>query len=93
MQINPNRSTSVFDTHYGNASSSEIPTVCFDLGNEWDEWGDFDDENLLHASETSLTLCSSDAQSQIQHAEDSDIAGRVSCVLLRRYHLLNQSLD
>ncbi|KAK5918937.1 hypothetical protein CgunFtcFv8_022875 [Champsocephalus gunnari] len=37
--------------HRNNASSSHIPTVCFDLGDEWDDWGDFDDENLVNASE------------------------------------------
>ncbi|XP_071062483.1 uncharacterized protein [Pseudochaenichthys georgianus] len=28
-----------------------IVIVCFDLGDEWDDWGDFDDENLVNASE------------------------------------------
>eukprot|EP00063_Salmo_salar_P020555 XP_013995390.1 PREDICTED: probable ATP-dependent DNA helicase HFM1 [Salmo salar] len=32
--------------------SSHTPSVTFDLGNEWD---DFDDDNLVHASETSCT--------------------------------------
>lgn len=47
-------STAVSNTHHPTVSSTQIPTVCFDLGNEWD---DFDDENLLCASEESLTLC------------------------------------
>ncbi|XP_069568611.1 probable ATP-dependent DNA helicase HFM1 [Brachyistius frenatus] len=45
-------------------SSSQIPTVSFDLGNEWDDWGDFDDENLVLASETSLPSCTSNAETQ-----------------------------
>ncbi|XP_073346991.1 probable ATP-dependent DNA helicase HFM1 [Pagrus major] len=60
------RSTAVSkqSTHYENASSSQIPTVSFDLGNEWDDWGDFDDENLVHASETSLASCPTKPQVQ-----------------------------
>ncbi|XP_033959695.2 probable ATP-dependent DNA helicase HFM1 [Pseudochaenichthys georgianus] len=48
-----NRSSAVpnLSAHRNNASSSHIPTVCFDLGDEWDDWGDFDDENLVNASE------------------------------------------
>lgn len=42
------------DTVYGNANYSYVPTVSFDLGNEWDDWDDFDDENLVRASETCL---------------------------------------
>ncbi|XP_028448259.1 probable ATP-dependent DNA helicase HFM1 isoform X4 [Perca flavescens] len=49
---------------YENASSSQIPTVSFDLGNEWDDWGDFDDENLVHASETSSASCPTNAEVQ-----------------------------
>nr|XP_029498093.1 probable ATP-dependent DNA helicase HFM1 isoform X3 [Oncorhynchus nerka] len=36
----------------GFLSSSHTPSVTFDLGDEWD---DFDDDNLVHASETSCT--------------------------------------
>ncbi|XP_037315462.2 probable ATP-dependent DNA helicase HFM1 [Pungitius pungitius] len=42
-----------------NASSPQIPTVSFDLGNEWD---DFDDENLVNASEMPLALCQPEVQ-------------------------------
>ncbi|XP_027140746.1 probable ATP-dependent DNA helicase HFM1 isoform X2 [Larimichthys crocea] len=45
------------------ASFSQIPTISFDLGNEWD---DFDDENLVRASETSLSLCPTNARPQVQ---------------------------
>ncbi|KAI3375127.1 hypothetical protein L3Q82_021643, partial [Scortum barcoo] len=45
---------SKWGNYYGNASFSQIPTVSFDLGDEWD---DFDDKNLVHASETSLASC------------------------------------
>ncbi|XP_061587436.1 probable ATP-dependent DNA helicase HFM1 [Cololabis saira] len=34
------------------SASLQIPNVSFDLGHECDDWDDFDDENLLHASET-----------------------------------------
>lgn len=64
-------SNAVSNTHCGNVSSAQIPTVCFDLGNEWD---DFDDENLLCASEASLTLCSANAK--LQHSEEKKIPGR-----------------
>lgn len=61
--------------YYGNASSSQIPTVCFDLGNEWD---DFDDENLVHASETSLATCRpAVATPQVQQSVDYNLPGRV----------------
>lgn len=39
-------------------SSTQVPAICFDLGNEWD---DFDDENLLCASEALLTSCPANA--------------------------------
>nr|XP_057922081.1 probable ATP-dependent DNA helicase HFM1 isoform X1 [Doryrhamphus excisus]XP_057922082.1 probable ATP-dependent DNA helicase HFM1 isoform X1 [Doryrhamphus excisus]XP_057922083.1 probable ATP-dependent DNA helicase HFM1 isoform X1 [Doryrhamphus excisus] len=40
-----------------NDTLSQIPSVSFDLGNDWDDWSDFDDENLVHASDTSQSLC------------------------------------
>ncbi|XP_041659142.1 probable ATP-dependent DNA helicase HFM1 [Cheilinus undulatus] len=49
-----------------NTSNSHIPTVSFDLGNEWDDWGDFDDENLVHASETSIVSHATNAEPPIQ---------------------------
>lgn len=55
----------------GKVSHSQIPTVCFDLGNEWD---DFDDENLLRASEASLT--SGPANAGPWHCEEKKISGR-----------------
>lgn len=48
--------------HCVNASFSKIPTISFDLGNEWD---DFDDENLVHASEMPLDVCLSGAQPEV----------------------------
>ncbi|XP_070775191.1 probable ATP-dependent DNA helicase HFM1 [Enoplosus armatus] len=64
------RSTEVSNqgAHGENASASQIPTVSFDLGSEWDDWGDFDDENLVHASETSLALCPTNARPQVQQS-------------------------
>ncbi|XP_028283310.1 probable ATP-dependent DNA helicase HFM1 [Parambassis ranga] len=56
-----------------NASSSQLPTVSFDLGNEWDDWGDFDDENLVHASES--LLASTEANPQIQQCAEYNQLG------------------
>lgn len=69
----PRSKTSAFvsNTHCGAVSSTQIPTVCFDLGNEWD---DFEDENLLRASEESLTLCPANAKHQ--HSQEKKIPGR-----------------
>ncbi|XP_061796981.2 probable ATP-dependent DNA helicase HFM1 isoform X1 [Nerophis lumbriciformis] len=39
-----------------NETLSQIPSVSFDLGNDWDDWSDFDDENLVRASDTSQSL-------------------------------------
>lgn len=64
-------SAAVSNNHCGKVSAAQIPTVCFDLGNEWD---DFDDENLLRASEPSLTLCPANAK--LQHSEEKKIPGR-----------------
>ncbi|XP_068425051.1 probable ATP-dependent DNA helicase HFM1 [Clinocottus analis] len=55
-----------------NASSSQIPTVCFDLGNEWD---DFDDENLVHASETPSASCLTSAEPEVQQCVDYNMPG------------------
>ncbi|XP_047445151.1 probable ATP-dependent DNA helicase HFM1 [Mugil cephalus] len=48
------------------ASSLQIPTVNFDLGDEWDDWGDFDDENLVRACETTSVTRTAKAKPQIQ---------------------------
>ncbi|XP_035525900.1 probable ATP-dependent DNA helicase HFM1 [Morone saxatilis] len=66
------RSTAVSNqsAHCKNILSSQIPTVSFDLGNEWDDWGDFDDENLVRASETSCT-----AKPQVQPSVDYNTPG------------------
>uniref|UniRef100_A0A3B4EXM0 Probable ATP-dependent DNA helicase HFM1 n=1 Tax=Pundamilia nyererei TaxID=303518 RepID=A0A3B4EXM0_9CICH len=58
-----------------NTSSLQIPTVNFDLGNEWDDWGDFDDDNLMHASEPALTSYTT-AQPQIQQCDENRTPGR-----------------
>lgn len=73
------RSTAVSNqgAHCGHASSSHIPTISFDLGNEWDDWGDFDDENLVHASETPLALCPNNVKPQVQQSVDYNMPGRV----------------
>ncbi|KAM8839530.1 putative ATP-dependent DNA helicase HFM1 isoform 1-T1 [Synchiropus picturatus] len=44
-----------------NSSTEQIPTVNFNLMYEHDDWSDFDDENLVRASETSMTSCGSTA--------------------------------
>ena len=57
------------------ASTSLIPTVTFDLGNEWD---DFDDENLVHASETSLASRPAYSKPQVQqNTADCNMTGRL----------------
>lgn len=43
-------------------SPSEIPTVTFDLGEEWDDWDDFDDRHLVDASNSALTSCTTSAK-------------------------------
>lgn len=55
-----------------NETPSGIPTVSFDLGNEWDDWDDFDDENLVHASET---LVCAPAKSQVQQSVKNNMPG------------------
>lgn len=65
-----------------NAPSPQIPSVCFDLGNEWDDWGDFDDENLVHASETSSASCATNAGPQFQLSVSNSTSGRGRAVLL-----------
>ncbi|XP_068605031.1 probable ATP-dependent DNA helicase HFM1 [Brachionichthys hirsutus] len=49
---------------------SHIPTVTFDLGNEWDDWSDFDDEKLVHASETPPGSCTANVEPQDQQPID-----------------------
>ncbi|XP_054622739.1 probable ATP-dependent DNA helicase HFM1 isoform X2 [Dunckerocampus dactyliophorus] len=64
-------------SHQGNHSNndilSQIPSVNFDLGNDWDDWSDFDDENLVHASDTSQRLCVP-ATSAIHQSAECSIA-------------------
>ncbi|CAI5641679.1 unnamed protein product [Oreochromis niloticus] len=70
-----------------NTSSLQIPTVNFDLGNEWDDWGDFDDDNLMHASEPALTSYTT-AQPQIQQCGENRTPGYVTApVLLSHSHI------
>ncbi|XP_043988990.1 probable ATP-dependent DNA helicase HFM1 isoform X1 [Gambusia affinis] len=65
---------------YKSPSSLQIPTVTFDLGNEWDDWRDFDDENLLNASETSPPQCTSSCQPQMQqHVQNKISAPELIC--------------
>ncbi|XP_072220467.1 probable ATP-dependent DNA helicase HFM1 isoform X1 [Leuresthes tenuis] len=60
------------------ASSIQIPTVSFELGNEWDDCDDFDDEDLLHASEISLALGGTKAESQILQCVEYNMSGRAT---------------
>ncbi|XP_008431580.1 probable ATP-dependent DNA helicase HFM1 isoform X2 [Poecilia reticulata] len=62
---------------YKSPSSLQIPSVTFDLGNEWDDWRDFDDENLLNASETSPPPCESSFQPQVQQHVQNKISAPV----------------
>nr|XP_020471702.1 probable ATP-dependent DNA helicase HFM1 isoform X2 [Monopterus albus] len=58
------------------APSSQIPTVSFDLGNDWDDWDDFDDdEKLVHASDTSFATCIANAKPQIQQSLQCNTPG------------------
>lgn len=61
-----------------NASSSQRPSVGADLGGEWDDWGDFDEENLVHASETSATSCTANHNPQVLPAADVSKPGAVT---------------
>ncbi|KAM8849670.1 putative ATP-dependent DNA helicase HFM1 isoform 2-T5 [Spinachia spinachia] len=54
------------------ASSPQIPTVSFDLGNEWD---DFDDENLVHASEVPTAWCLTGAQPDVHQCVGYKLPG------------------
>lgn len=79
-QINTTNSAYTKSAHCQKAPSSQIPTVSFDLGNEWDDWSDFDDENLVHASETSSTT---NAKPQVQQSADNNMPGSEAWVPLR----------
>uniref|UniRef100_A0A3Q3LJC4 Probable ATP-dependent DNA helicase HFM1 n=1 Tax=Labrus bergylta TaxID=56723 RepID=A0A3Q3LJC4_9LABR len=79
----PKRSPAMSDqgVHCENTAFSQIPTVNFDLGSEWDDWGDFDDENLVHASETSMVSNAATARPQVQKSVALNTAGRVKLFL------------
>lgn len=80
------RSTALMtkDAHHETALYSQIPAVTFDLGDEWDTWGDFDDENLVHASEISTNdACTANAGPQIQQPGEY-YTPSVSFILLKR---------
>lgn len=61
-----------------NASSSQRASVGAGLGDEWDDWGDFDEENLVHASETSATLCTTNYNPQVLPSAVASKPGAVS---------------
>ncbi|XP_033993207.1 probable ATP-dependent DNA helicase HFM1 [Trematomus bernacchii] len=81
-----NRSSAVpnLSAHHNNASSSHIPTVCFDLGDEWDDWGDFDDENLVNASEMSYQTNTVPAVQQSVNYSVTGFAAASASALLNR---------
>lgn len=95
--INSKSSTAVSNqgAHSHNVSSSQIPTVNFDLGNEWDDWDDFDDENLVHASETSLTSCAPNAKPQVHQSVEYNMPGTLNCWFhyTQEIHVENQCVD
>lgn len=72
-EVAPNRSI-----QGKNAPSSQRASVGADLGDEWDDWGDFDEENLVQASETSATLCTTNYHPQGRPAAGASKAGAVS---------------
>lgn len=61
-----------------NTSSSQRPSVGADLGDEWDDWGDFDEENLVQASETSATLWTANYNPQVLPSADASKPGALS---------------
>ncbi|XP_058487783.1 probable ATP-dependent DNA helicase HFM1 isoform X1 [Solea solea] len=61
--------------HLDTDSFSQLPTVSFDLGNDWDDWGDFDDENLVNASKTSFDTCLKNPEPPIQKSVENNIQG------------------
>lgn len=65
------------DAHCETAAPSQIPTVSFDLGNEWDEWSDFDDDKLVHASETLFDSRTANDKPQIQQSVEFNMSGNV----------------
>lgn len=67
-QINQISGSSTYSTAatYCNNVSIQIPNVSFDLGNEWD---DFDDENLMLASEMPPSLHTPNALTQDQQSD------------------------
>lgn len=65
------------DVHCEFAAPLQIPTVSFDLGNEWDEWSDFDDDKLVHASETLFDSRTANDKPQIQEFVDFNVSGNV----------------
>ncbi|XP_068196676.1 uncharacterized protein [Antennarius striatus] len=78
-QINTNSSVHVktsktsasnWKSHCKKPPPSHIPTITFDLGNDWDDWSDFDDENLVRASEKSPLSCAANVEPQDQQPID-----------------------
>ncbi|XP_076001011.1 putative ATP-dependent DNA helicase HFM1 [Genypterus blacodes] len=67
-QLNQISGTSTYSTAatYCNNVSLPIPSVSFDLGNEWD---DFDDENLMLSSEMPSSLQTPNAKTQDQESD------------------------
>ncbi|XP_026231243.1 probable ATP-dependent DNA helicase HFM1 isoform X2 [Anabas testudineus] len=63
------------DAHCETTAPSQVPTVSFDLGNEWDDWGDFDDENLVNASETPLISHTTIDKPQMQQSGEFNMPG------------------
>uniref|UniRef100_A0A1A8I5T4 HFM1, ATP-dependent DNA helicase homolog n=2 Tax=Nothobranchius kuhntae TaxID=321403 RepID=A0A1A8I5T4_NOTKU len=66
-------STSVHSNWCAATSEQEalqIPAVTFDLGNEWDDWEDFDEENLLHTAAALVPQCRTKPEPQIQQRVD-----------------------
>ncbi|XP_034558917.1 probable ATP-dependent DNA helicase HFM1 isoform X2 [Notolabrus celidotus] len=58
--------------------------------NEWGDWGDFDEENLVNASETSLVSRAAKAEPQIQKSVNHNTSGFTAAatpVLLRQQYV------
>uniref|UniRef100_A0A1A7WFU7 HFM1, ATP-dependent DNA helicase homolog n=1 Tax=Iconisemion striatum TaxID=60296 RepID=A0A1A7WFU7_9TELE len=71
--------TSEQDALFKNASALQIPAVTFDLGNEWDDWEDFDEENLLHAAATLVPQYRTKTEPEIQQCIDGTSGYSTGC--------------
>uniref|UniRef100_A0A1A8E875 DNA 3'-5' helicase n=1 Tax=Nothobranchius kadleci TaxID=1051664 RepID=A0A1A8E875_NOTKA len=72
--VNQTKTSTSVHSNWSAATSEQealqIPAVTFDLGNEWDDWEDFDEENLLHTAAALVPQCRTKPEPQIQQRVD-----------------------